>query len=67
VTDDLAREQLRDDLDGLEHHRAADRHLGPDRGDDVLVECLAGAETEIEPPGYIAPRVAAAWAMTAGW
>src|SRR5205823_11893756 len=47
--DDLAAEELVDDLDGLEEHRRADADLRPLPPDDVLVERLAGPETEPEP------------------
>ena len=48
VLDDVAGEQLVDDLDRLEHHRAADADLRPVAADDVLVERLARAEPEPE-------------------
>jgi hypothetical protein len=48
VAHDLAAEQFVDDLDRLEHHRAADRDLRPHRRDDVLVERLTGTQTEVE-------------------
>ena len=68
VLDDLAGEELGDDLDGLEHHGRADADLRPLAADDVLVQRLAGAPSPSQKrPGYMAPRVAAAWAMTAGW
>ena len=51
VLDDLAGEQLVDDLDGLEHHRAADADLRPRAPDDMLVERLAGAQPQPEPAG----------------
>ena len=56
VPDDVAGEQLVDDLDGLEHHRAADRHLRPDPADDVLVERLAGAQAQVEPARIHGPE-----------
>ena len=34
---------------------------------DVLVEPLPGADPEGEPPVEMMARVAAAWAMMAGW
>ena len=48
VLDDLAAEELADDLDGLEHHRAADPDLRPLAADDVLVQRLAGAKAQPE-------------------
>src|SRR5205814_8999886 len=45
----LAAEELRDDLDRLEHHRRADADLGPLTADDVLVERLACSQAEPEP------------------
>ncbi len=51
VLDDLAAEQLGDDLDRLEHHRAADADLRPLAADDVLVQRLAGAQPEPEAAG----------------
>ena len=45
----------------------ADTDLGPDAADDVLVEGLAAPRSSQNRPGYIAPRVAAACAITAGW
>jgi hypothetical protein len=51
VLDDLAAEQLADDLDRLEHHGAADADLRPLAADDVLVQRLPGAETQPETAG----------------
>ena len=48
VLDDLAAEELADDLDRLEHHRAADADLRPFAPDDVLVQGLSGAQPEPE-------------------
>jgi hypothetical protein len=39
----------------------------PSPAHDVLVEPLAGAETEAEAPPLITPMVAAIWATSAGW
>ena len=50
VLDDVAAEQLVDDLDGLEHHRGADADLRPLAADDVLVERLARAQSQPEAP-----------------
>ena len=50
VLHDLAAEELRDDLDRLEHHRRADADLRPLAADHVLVQRLAGAEAEPEAP-----------------
>ena len=63
----LARPQLPDDLDGLLEHLGADLPLRPGLAEDVLVEVLAGPDTEEEPPGIRPAAVAAAWAMIAGW
>jgi hypothetical protein len=51
VLDDLAAEQLVDDLDRLEHHRAADADLRPLAADDVLVERLTGTQAQPEAAG----------------
>src|SRR3954447_8376131 len=48
MTNDVAREELRDHLDGFEHHRAANPDLRPFAADDVLVQSLSGTETEPE-------------------
>ena len=49
VPDDCPAEQLVDDLDRLEQHRAADADLRPLAADDMFVERLAGTEPEPEP------------------
>src|SRR5438445_10312668 len=48
MLDVLPREELADDLDRFEHAVDALRHLRPIRGDEVLVERLAGSEPEPE-------------------
>ena len=47
----LAAEELADDLDGLEHHGAADADLRPLAADDVLIQRLAGAQPQPDPTG----------------
>ena len=51
VPDDIPAEELVDDLDGLEQHRAADPDLRPVAADHVLVECLSSSESQPEAPG----------------
>ena len=48
VLDHVAGEQLVDDLDALEQHRAPDADLRPDATNDVLVQGLAGTEPQVE-------------------
>ncbi len=67
VFDRLAGEERAHDLDRLFEHLATHRDRWPAGPDDVLVERLAGPESEEEPSPKSNDVVAAAWAITAGW
>ena len=56
VFGDRPREQLVDDLDSLEQHRAADADLRPFAAHDVLIERLARAQAQPEPTGKHGPE-----------